>query len=477
MRVVLDPGTPLPGARAHIVLQRLATVGHVSACEPAPEAMLADGFAGAFALRLDTTASPEDVRRLALHAGAVREVVFESAGSPAEPTSQAAWTEGSLSAPLQRYVRIDLRRLDTLLNLVGELVILRGRLAALAEPHDDTALADAIAQAGRLIGEVQDSVLGSRMVPVWQVFDRFPRVVRDAARSLGKEIEFVLAGREIELDRVLLEQIADPLVHLLRNALDHGLESAFERAAAGKPRAGRLTLSAARERSAVVISVADDGRGVDRDRVLARAREMGLVDAEQTTLSEDEAFRLIARPGFSTAREVSEVSGRGVGFDAVVARVRGLGGSVEMTTCPGAGTTFTIRLPVTLAIIPALLAMVGDETYALPLTHVTETIQPRRGTVARVRGRPVFVLRGEVFPLLSLRQVVGLSQRDPEGCQIVLVQASERRAALLVDHLLGQRDIVVKPFDAARDALGCFSGATILPDGAAALILDVGVLQ
>lgn len=478
VRVTLDEGAPLPGARAHIILQRLAAFGRITACVPGAQGMLGAEFSGTFAVRLATEVGEDAIRDAVVRAGAVRSVVFAAAAAdtPADGAT-SSWSEGTLGAPLQRYVRIDLRRLDALLNLVGELVISRGRLASLAEPHQDPELTEAVTQAGRLIGDVQQSVLGSRMVPVWQVFDRFPRVVRDAARSLGKEIEFRLEGREIELDRVLLEQVAEPLVHLLRNAVDHGLEPSSERVAAGKNPTGHLVLSAARERSAVVIAVQDDGRGVDKARVLAKAKQLGLADPEQATLTEEEAFKLIARPGFSTAERVSAVSGRGVGFDAVVSRVRALGGSIDMRTEPGRGTTFSLRLPVTLAIIPALLAAVEDETYALPLTHVTETTQPRRGTVGRVRGRPVFIVRDEVLPLRSLRQVVGLPDRDPEGCQIVLVQASDRRAALAVDRLLGQQEIVVKPFDAARGALSCFSGATILPDGAAALILDAGILQ
>jgi two-component system chemotaxis sensor kinase CheA len=312
------------------------------------------------------------------------------------------------------------------------------------------------------------------MVPVWQVFDRFPRVVRDAARSLNKEVTLTLKGREIELDRALLEQVADPLVHLLRNAVDHGIEPAERRLASGKPAAGHLVLSARRERSAVVISVSDDGAGVDREKVLRKAKKQGFLDDEVQHLNDDEVLRVIARPGFSTADRVTEVSGRGVGIDAVVARIRSLGGAVGFVTRVGAGTTFELRLPVTLAIIPALIAQVGEESYALPLTHVTETLQSARGIVRKVRGRQVLVLRDEILPLLDLRAAVGLPSRDAEGCQIVIVEATDRRAGLVIDRLLGQHEIVVKTFDAVQGAASGFNGATILADGSAALILDVG---
>ncbi len=318
-----------------------------------------------------------------------------------------------------------------------------------------------------------------RMVPVWQVFDRFPRLVRDSARALNKDVTFVVEGKEIELDRSLLDEIGEPIVHLLRNAIGHGIESPAERAAAGKPRAGRLVLSAARDRAAVLIRVSDDGRGIDRPRVLARARALGLVDEGTREVDDDALFRLIARPGLSTAEQVSDLSGRGVGIDAVQVKARALGGSVELKTVAGEGTTITIRLPVTLAIVRALLARSGTERYALPLTHVRETLEYDRDVVQHVKGKPVLVLRDEVLPLLDLREVVRQHATVPAGGpnrEIVVIERGDRRSGLVVDELIGQQDIVVKQFDAARDGLALFSGATILADGAPALIMDVGSL-
>ena len=479
VHVQLEAETPLPGARAQIILARLAGVGIVHTAAPAADVMNASGFDGAFTVDLETAEADETLDGVIRACGYVRSCRIDRrasgrarAGTPS--TFDDAWSGDVLSAPLQRYVRIDLRRLDHLMNLVGELVIARGQLQTLIARHDDPVLEDAVSRAGRLIGEVQDGVLGSRMVPVWQVFDRFPRVVRDAARSLNKEVTLTLEGREIELDRALLEQVADPLVHLLRNAVDHGIEPAEQRLASGKAAAGHLVLSARRERSAVVISVSDDGAGVDREKVLRKAKKQGFLDDEVQHLNDDEVLRVIARPGFSTADRVTEVSGRGVGIDAVVARIRSLGGAVGFVTRVGAGTTFELRLPVTLAIIPALIAQVGEESYALPLTHVTETLQSARGIVRKVRGRQVLVLRDEILPLLDLRAAVGLPSRDAEGCQIVIVEATDRRAGLVIDRLLGQHEIVVKTFDAVQGAASGFNGATILADGSAALILDVG---
>lgn len=480
--VTLAKDTALRGARALIVLQRARTLGSVVAVAPDENALAADQFEHTFAFRLKTNASPELINGTLTGAGFVESVRVAREPRAPDPASAAvdradsAWTAGSLKSPLQRYVRIDLRRLDGLMNLMGELVIARGRLEQTVAAHGDPALQDATAAVSRLIGEMQSGILSSRMVPVWQVFDRFPRVVRDAARSLGKELDFIVEGREIELDRALLDQIGDPLVHLLRNAIDHGIESPEVRASAGKPRTGRLTLTAARDRSSVVIRVTDDGRGIDRERMLARGQAEGILDPAREELSDEDLLRMIARPGFSTAERVTALSGRGVGVDAVVSRVRSIGGSVELRTALGKGTSITIRLPVTLAIIQALLARVGEETYALPLTHVRETLQLTPEVVRRVRGTDVLVLREEVLPLLSLRQIVELPVRDAEGSQVVVLEVADRRAGLVVDQLRGQQEIVVKPIDGARGAASCFSGATILGDGVPALILEAASL-
>jgi two-component system chemotaxis sensor kinase CheA len=398
-------------------------------------------------------------------------------GPNGRPTPLSAGRASELAPARQhRHVRIDLHRLDTLMNLIGELVITRGRLQQLALTINDAALTEAVTQASRLVADLQDGIMTSRMVPVWQVFDRFPRVVRDAARALGKQVDFVIDGQEIELDRSLLDEIGDPIVHLLRNAIDHGLESPEARTRAGKSPTGRLSLTAARDRSAVVIRVTDDGKGIDRDRVLARAQELGLMESGKSELSDDELIRLIARPGFSTARQVTDISGRGVGIDAVHARVRALGGTVDIRSTKGQGTSVTVRLPVTLAIVRALLARVGDETYAIPMTHVNETVHLERDTVRQVKGRDVLVLRDDVLPLLHLRDVVRLPKRDARGGQVVVLEVADRRAGMVVDELTGQQEIVIKPFDSVKDGLSVFSGATILGNGVPALILDVSSL-
>jgi two-component system chemotaxis sensor kinase CheA len=314
----------------------------------------------------------------------------------------------------------------------------------------------------------------SRMVPAEQVFDRFPRLVRDAARALGKEVTFTVQGNDLELDRSMLDDIGDPVMHLLRNAVDHGIERPEERLAVGKPPAGRLTLRVARERSTVTIQVTDDGRGIDRARVLARASEMGLVAPERTELGDEELVRLIARPGFTTAERVTALSGRGVGIDVVSARVRAMGGTLDIRSVRGAGTSVTLRLPLTLAVVRALLARVEGELYAVPITHVSETVELEATALKRVQGREVLVMRDDVLPLVQFRELVRLPPWDAGPRQVIVVEMGDRRAGLVVDELTGQQDVVVKQFDSVCGASALFSGATILADGAPVLIVDVG---
>jgi two-component system, chemotaxis family, sensor kinase CheA len=497
VRVRLAPDTALKGVRAFLVVQAAAALGEIVACSPTAEALQADQFDHDFALRLRTDRAAADVAAALRKAGDVIEVqagdasMTTTSDAPARPPEPdaAMLTTGEFTIPAgtnggasptvrqQRSVRIDLRRLDNLMNLIGELVITRGRLTQLSTLIDDPALAETVTQTSRLVADLQDEIMTSRMVPVWQVFDRFPRLVRDAAHSVQKQVDFVIEGKDVELDRSMLDEVGDPIVHLLRNAVDHGIERPDVRRAKGKPPAGRLTLSALRDRSAVAIRVTDDGKGIDREKVLARALRDGLVEASKTDLSDEELLRIISRPGFSTAETVTDLSGRGVGIDAVYNRVRSLGGSVDMKTVPDQGTTVTLRLPLTLAIVRSLLARIGEETYAVPMTHVSETVELTPAIVRAVKNQEVLMLRDEVLPVLRMRALMGYDGEAPRGFeQVVVVEMAERRAALVVDALIGQQEIVVKQFDGVRDGLALFGGATILGDGAPALIIDVSSL-
>ncbi|HEX6911788.1 MAG TPA: chemotaxis protein CheA, partial [Longimicrobium sp.] len=485
VRVTVDPASALPGVRAFMAVRAARGLGEVSGLEPSEAAMQEEGFGGTVRFVLRSSAPVAQIEAALRAAGEIREVEVHEGlmDAPAVPEAAAegAAAEAGVSvagaAGRARNIRVDLRRLDALVNGVGELVIVRDRMRRLsgaAQPE----LGETIDQAARLIGELQDEIMRARMAPVWQVFDRFPRLVRDAARALGKRVDFVIEGKEIELDRSMLDEIGDPLVHLLRNSLDHGIESPAERRAAGKPETGTLRLSAARERSRIVIRVEDDGRGIQREKVLAKALSAGLVTADETrAMSNDDVARLVTRAGFSTAETVTDVSGRGVGLDVVATRVRALGGMLEIASEPGQGTSMTLQLPQTLAIVRALLVRQSGETYALPLTHVGETVQLQPEEVGAVKGRPVAYLRDEVIPLHSLRTLLRANgAREGEKRAAVILEVGEQRVGLEVDALLGQQEIVVKAFDATADTLHLFSGATILADGRPALILDAGGL-
>jgi two-component system chemotaxis sensor kinase CheA len=476
LRVVLEKGTPLRGARAFLIVKRAESLGNIHSLSPSLDALQAEQFEWDFIMRIDSVADRATIERTIRSVGCVESVEFDVATAGAGSSGGAQSAEPNVPSRQARHVRMDLRRLDNMMNLIGELVITRGRMQALVQANEDPALGESMDQATRLISQLQDEIMLSRMVPVWQVFDRFPRLVRDAARGVQKDVDLQVEGKEIELDRSMLDEIGDPVMHLLRNAIDHGIETPEERRKAGKPPRGRLQLTAARERSSVIVRVTDDGRGIDREKVLRKAKSMDLVDASRTELTDEELIRTIGRPGFSTASRVTELSGRGVGIDVVYTRVRSLGGSVEIKTVEGSGTTVTMRLPVTLAIVRALLARVDNETYAVPITHVRETVSLDRTRPRTVRGSEVLPLREDVLPLIRFRQVVELPPANTPGAQVVVLESGDRRVGLIVDELTGQQDIVVKQFDAVHGSAAIFSGATILPDGSPALILDVGSL-
>jgi two-component system chemotaxis sensor kinase CheA len=465
IRVTLRRDAVMRGARAALVLQRAEAFGAVSAVRPAPAQFDSQDFDGRFSFRLATGASEQAVVAALLGAGDVESVRFEADEADGRAAAQS------------RQIRVDLGRLDALMKQVGELVVAKNRLGALAGDSADPALAEVSDRIGRLTAEMQAEVIAARMTPVGEIMERFPRVVRDLARDLGKRIRFDIEGGEIELDRSILEEIGPPLLHLIRNAADHGIEPPAERIAAGKPEEGRILLSASRERNSVALRLSDDGRGVDRERILAKARREGVVDAGSDALSDDHLLRVLARPGFSTAGAVSGVSGRGVGVDVVVTKVRALGGTIEVRSELGKGTTFTLRVPLTLAIVRALLASAGGERYAVPLAYVAETVEFDPRSVTALRDREALLVRDLVIPTVHLRELVRNQPRPAQAkAPTVILEIGDRRAALVVDALVGQQDIVVEPFDAPRSMPSYVGGATILADGSPALILDAAAL-
>lgn len=402
----------------------------------------------------------------------------DASGDGATPTASTITPSTTESARrTDSHVRVRASRLDALMNVVGEIEIARGRMERDVARIDDEQLASSFENASRLLHDLRDQVIGARMVPVGQVFERFPRLVRETARRLEKEVDFTLDGADIEIDRTILDRIGDPVMHLLRNALDHGIEAAAERERDGKAVRGRLTLSAQREAGYVLIRVADDGRGINREKVLKRAHELDLVDRDASNLDDVALLRVLAHPGFSTASSITDVSGRGVGLDVVDAAVRILGGTIEIKSVAGRGTAITLRLPLSVAIVRSLVARVGQELFAIPFTHVLETLALEPPASA-VNGDAwtTTEISGSRVGVVVLGNLFGVPSRISEHMSGVSVLARGRRAALVVDEFVGQQDVVVKRYDPPREGSPMFSGATVLGDGSPALIVDVNSL-
>jgi two-component system chemotaxis sensor kinase CheA len=399
--------------------------------------------------------------------------------------SQAPSTSGK-KAETGQTVRVDVSRLDTLMNLVGELVIDRTRIAQigaeLAAKHDDgniDALAETVGHIHRITSDLQDQIMKARMLPIENVFNRFPRVVRDLAQKLNKDVKLNLIGGETELDRSIIEVIGDPLLHILRNSIDHGLETPQDRVKAGKPEQGFVTLSAKHQENHIVIEIEDDGRGIDVDRVKAKAIEKGQLTKDQADrLTEKEGLQLIFASGLSTAAEISEVSGRGVGMDIVRSNVQKLGGIIDLESTLGQGTKFSLRLPLTLAIIRGLLVKVEETVYVTPLGSVIETLLVEKKQIQTINRREVIVIRGVTTPLVRLREVFPYSKyskkrESSNQLYVVIVGLAEQRVGLVVDSLIGEREVVIKSLSQYCGDVGGISGATILGDGNVALIMDV----
>ncbi len=460
--VTIRPGVVMGWARALLALRRAGELGRVSAVDPDPASVAPEGFAGTIAFRLESSEPPELIRSALLGVGEVADVVVEDGRARV-----------AAAPPRTRQdVRVARETLDRLLAQVGELVVARNRLADAAELRRDPGLDELVGSLSRLTDQVHEGILQARMAPVAEVFDRFPRAIRDLARQVGKEVRLEVVGREIELDRSVLERIQDPLLHLLRNAVDHGLEDPATREALGKPPGGLVRLEAQRMRDGVVITVADDGRGVDRDRV---RRRIGAEAPASVELDDSALLSVLARPGFSTADEVTSVSGRGVGIDVVLTRIREIGGSVALRSTPGEGTTFQVRLPETMAVVPALLARAGAERYAIPLARVHETGRavPETGEGNRL----AVTFRGEVLPARDLLRVVGQGG-VPVGeiRPFLVVGVGEGRGVIVVDRLLGRQDLVMASVELPLGAPSWITGAALLPDGMPALLLDPGGL-
>lgn len=504
-RVFLSPDCLLKAARAYMVVSRLDEMGDVIKTVPPVEALENEEFDHDFFVYIATSLTLEQVESEISKVSEVKTVEMRElkggspstevlpakdvpdegktsdmkrAPSPVAPPPHIRRTDGTKKAT--QTVRVDIGRLDKLMNLVGELVIGRARIERLVQEAHLREFDEPLSQLGRISGDIQELVTKLRMVPVSFIFERFPRLVRDLSKTLEKEIDLQMEGQETELDRTVIDEIGDPMVHIIRNCIDHGIEQPADRKKAGKPEKGLIKISAYQEGSGVIIEVTDDGKGIDAAKVRSKALAKGIITEEESAaMSDEEVVTLIFLPGFSMADKVTDVSGRGVGMDAVKTKVESLGGQFDISTQIGVGTRVFVRLPLTLAIVLALLIKVGEETYALPLENVEETILVRRENVKTVHGTPATLLRGEVLTLCDLASILGASRGDEESQDeypVVVVKTGRTRVGFIVSELIGQQDIVIKSLGRFLSKIRGIAGATILGDGNVALILDVAGL-
>lgn len=497
--------------RAFMSIAEIEKSGELLASVPSPEDLEEEKFELVFELAFhwdeDLAVLEERLKSIsevdALHIAAILPNATTAESEP-EPISQlttpaaidpaptpAATSSTASAAPAKKSdsgqtVRVDVTRLDNLMNLVGELVIDRTRIAQIGselsnryQDENIESLAEAVSHIHRITSDLQDQIMKARMMPIESVFNRFPRVIRDLAQKLNKDVKLELIGGETELDRSVIEVIGDPLLHILRNSLDHGLETPQDRKAAGKPAQGTIQLSARHQENHIVIEIIDDGRGIDVERVKSKAVANGLVSTEVADrMSDKEALQLIFASGLSTAKEVSEVSGRGVGMDIVKSNIQKLGGIIDLETNLGQGTRTTLRLPLTLAIIRGLLVSVDDAVYVIPLGSVIETLLINKKEIQTVNRHEVVVIRGITTPLVRMKNVFA-SPNGPEVATptdqsyVVIVGLAEQRVGIVVDRLIGEREVVIKSLSRFCGDVPGISGATILGDGNVALILDI----
>ena len=397
---------------------------------------------------------------------------------PAPKPAPAGKPVAKAGGETEQTIRVDTKRLDAIVNLVGELVLSRNRLKTLRARIRDEELDRAVSSLDIATARLQTAVMRTRMQPVGKVFSRFPKVARDVARQLQKEVDLELVGADTELDRNLVEALADPLVHLVRNAIDHGIEVPSLREACNKPRQGHVRLSAQQEGDFVTIEIRDDGAGIDPERLRVKALEKGLIDPEAAArLSHDECLQLVFLPGFSTKAEVTDISGRGVGMDVVQSRIRELSGQITIHSDVGRGSRFVIRVPLTLAILPTLLVQAGDPVYALPLARVMEVLHAPSESLRWFDGQAVLDRQSHTLPLVDLRQWLRVDPVMAPLLTIVVLQMGEQRFGLIVDQVRGREEVVIKPLPRAVRGLPGYAGATLIGDGRMALILDVDGLR
>ena len=512
LNVEIQDTCVLKAARAFLVFKAIEPLGEVIKSIPDAQAIEDEKFDFDFSMVVITKASEEDLKKAVMNVSEMKDVIIKKLEAEA-PAAEAAKAEDKGAAPaagapaagaaagakapaagaaaakgkpvVNRSVRVDIDKLDDLMNLVSELIIAKNGLVSISPEtigNDESKKGnfhEQVEYLERITTNIHQSVMKVRMVPIESVVNRFPRMIRDLSKKLNKKMELFMSGEETELDRTVIDEIGDPLQHILRNAADHGLESNEERIKAGKPEVGSIYLNAFQQGNSVVIEVIDDGGGIDVEKVKRKAIEKGTITPEQgEVMSDKEIIDLLFRPSFSTAEQISDISGRGVGLDVVKTKIEALGGNVECKTVLGEGSTFTIRLPLTLAIIQALMVVIGNEKYAIPLANI-DTIEDIPATdIKYVEGKEVINLRGTVIPLIRLDKILDVtdSKQDAENLTVVIISKGDKKAGLIVDDLIGQLEIVIKSIGKYINNSKMISGATILGDGEIALILDATTL-
>ena len=504
IKVTLMETCVLKAARSVMVMHALDEVGDAIKSIPPAEDLEQEKFDRSFDVLVATSADAKAVQNAVDTVSEIEDVHVEAvdpdkvgkekapaaaapvasapAAKPAAPAAKKEAAKPAAAAPKKQHqsqsVRVDIEKLDTLMNLMGELVINKVRLEQIGQTHRMTELMETLEQMDRVTGDLQNIVMKVRMVPVSAVFNRFPRMVRDVSKELGKEINLTIEGEETELDRTVIDEIGDPIMHLLRNSLDHGVESPEKREAKGKPRVGEVGLIARHEGNNVVIMITDDGAGIDADKIRRKAVEKGMISQEEADRLDDaDAVRLIFLPGFSTAEQITDISGRGVGMDVVRSKIEALSGHVDVETHIDEGSVFKIKLPLTLAIIQAMLVQVQEEMYAIPLGSIDSTISIEATDIQTVQNKEVIVLRGEIIPIIRMEEALQVPHtKDSDELFVVVVHAGEAKAGIVVDNLIGQQEIVIKTLGNLFAGLKLFGGATVLGDGKVALILDVATM-
>lgn len=496
INVSLQETCMLKAARVYMVFQILEQVGEVIKSKPTVSELEDEDFDYDFTVILVTSESADDVKKKIMKVSEIAEVeinLFDynvKVADTSETTNQVEVTAETTSkkseekvAPktqvTSKTIRVNIERLDALMNLFEELVIDRGRLEQISATLKNPELQDTVERMTRISGDLQGIILNMRMVPIDQVFNRFPRMVRQLGKDLNKQFNLEITGADTELDRTVIDEIGDPLVHLIRNGLDHGIETPAVRREKGKPEEGTLKLHAYHSGNHVIIEIADDGAGINKDKVLEKAISNGIVSKEEAgSLTDSQIHQLILASGFSTADIISDISGRGVGLDVVKNTIESLGGSISIQSEYGKGSLFTIQLPLTLSIISVLLVEVHKEKYAIPLSSIIETAIVNKTEIMHAHNKQVIDFRGKVVPLISLKQVFSVpgDVEDDQFCSIIIIRQGEKMAGLIVDTFIGQQEIVLKSLGDYLGDIFAISGATILGDGQVALIVDTNAL-